>query len=300
MSPSSRSSLSCLSLVSVLGCAVAAVTGCELIATVDRSQIPDASGPGAGGNGDAGGAAATGGSSSGGSDAAGGGGATAGEGGAANEGGGANGGAGASGGEGGAAGAGGSDASGGSGMAGQGGGAGETGAGGEPNGPAGKIIFLSSTPKKANFGGVAGADAHCNASPPKAGTYKALLVDGSTRVACTSASCATDGVAEGVDWVLAANTTYVRADGTTVIGTTSAAAIFEFPLTASIGTGAFSYWTGLSSDWTTSEDTCNGWTETSDVFASEGLADATDDRAIAGVSESCATLAGAFFACVEQ
>ena len=172
--------------------------------------------------------------------------------------------------------------------------------GGGSGGISGKIIYLTSTPKKANFGGVSGADAECNASPPIAGTYKALLVDGTTRVACTSAQCVTSGAAEGVGWVLAPNTKYVRADGTTVIATTTGAAIFSFPLAASIGTNAFSYWTGLSADWTTSPDSCSGWAQTTGFFATEGLADTTDSQAIVGVSESCATLAGAVFACVQQ
>ena len=181
------------------------------------------------------------------------------------------------------------------------GGVGVSGGGGGGGGtPVGKIIYLTSMPKKANFGGVNGADAQCNLSPPTAGTYKALLVDGTTRVACTTAQCATGGATEGVDWVLAPNTKYVRADGTTVIGTSSSSAIFAFPLDASIGTIGYSYWTGLNADWTTSTDTCSGWTQTSDVFASEGSANTSDNAAIAGVNEGCAMLAGAFFACVEQ
>jgi len=162
------------------------------------------------------------------------------------------------------------------------------------------VIYLTSTPKKANFGGVSGADAQCNSSPPIAGSYKALLVDGTTRVACTSAQCATSGAAEGSDWALAPNTKYVRPDGTTVIGTTSAAAIFPFPLAASIGTSGVSYWTGLNANWTTSADSCSGWTQTSGFSASEGLGDQTDSQSINGVSDNCATLAGAFFACVQQ
>ena len=162
------------------------------------------------------------------------------------------------------------------------------------------MIYLTSMPRKANFGGISAADTLCNASPPIARPFKALLVDGTARIACTSAQCTTSGAAEGVDWVLAPNTQYVRADGTTVIGTTSGAAIFSFPLDASIGTSGLTYWTGLNTDWTTSTDSCAGWTQTSGVFATQGLADFSDNNAIAGVGESCATLAGAFFACVEQ
>ncbi|HYP97058.1 MAG TPA: DUF1554 domain-containing protein [Polyangiaceae bacterium] len=185
----------------------------------------------------------------------------------------------------------------GGGVSGSSGVSGAGGAGG--GGPAGKIIYLTGTPKKANFGGVSGADTLCNASPPSPGSYKALIVDGTTRVACTSAHCVTSGAAEGVDWVLAPNTKYVRADNT-VVGTTSAAAIFAFPLTNSVGEIGYSYWTGLSGDWTTSTDTCNAWTEVSVVGASQGLADTLDSQSISGVVVNCGDLAGAFFACVQQ
>lgn len=181
--------------------------------------------------------------------------------------------------------------------------AGQAGAGGsgEPAALDGKVIFLTSMPKKSTFGGVSGADVLCNASPPVAGTYRALLVDGTNRVACSSANCMTGGATEGVNWALQPNTKYVRDDQQhTLIGTTTSAAIFELPLDASIGTDAYSYWTGLDADWTTSTDDCNGWTETSGVYANEGLADAIDSQAIVGVNESCATLAGAFIACVQQ
>jgi hypothetical protein len=57
----------------------------------------------------------------------------------------------------------------------------------------------------------------------------------------------------------------------------------------------------LNVDWTTSIDSCSGWTQTTSGFSgSEGLANASNNQAILGVSDSCATLAGAFFACVEQ
>ena len=194
-------------------------------------------------------------------------------------------------------------ASGSSGVSGSGGASGSSGVSGAGGagggGPAGKIIYLTGTPKKANFGGVSGADTLCNASPPSPGSYKALIVDGTTRVACTSAHCVTSGATEGVDWVLAPNTKYVRADNT-VIGTTSAAGIFAFPLTNSIGEIGYSYWTGLSGDWTTSADTCTGWTEVSVVGASQGLADTLDSQSISGVVVNCGDLAGAFFACVQQ
>ncbi|MGC4089494.1 MAG: DUF1554 domain-containing protein [Polyangiaceae bacterium] len=177
---------------------------------------------------------------------------------------------------------------------------GASGGSGGTGGVAGKVIYLTSTPKKANFSGITGADAECNANPPVAGTYKALIVDGTTRVACTSANCTTGGASEGVGWVLAPSTTYVRPDGT-VIGTTTAAGVFTFPLSAGLGLGGIPYWTGLAADWTTSVDTCTGWTEVAaNVFANQGLGDAVTSDALMGTSVSCANLSGAVFACVQQ
>lgn len=151
----------------------------------------------------------------------------------------------------------------------------------------GKIIYLTNMPKKANFGGVAGADALCNASPPVPGTYRALIADGVTR-------------ALGTNWALAPDTKYVRADGSTVIGTTNGNAAFVFPLNAGMGTSGVAIWTGLNADWSSSDDDCNNWSGTAGFSATAGLADTTDSQAIMGVLENCATLAGAFFACVEQ
>lgn len=150
-----------------------------------------------------------------------------------------------------------------------------------------KVIYLTGMPKKANFGGIAGADALCNASPLVAGTYRALLADGVTR-------------AVDMNWALAPNTKYVRPDGTTVIGTTNANATFVFPLNASMGTSGVAIWTGLDADWSNSEDDCNNWSGTAGFSATAGLADMTDSQAIMGVLENCAGLAGAFFACVQQ
>ena len=180
------------------------------------------------------------------------------------------------------------------------GGAATGGAGGAP--AAAKVIFLTSSPTKINkIGGISGADAACEAGKAgkPAGTYKALITDGSARIACTTPNCS-GGVGEHKDWVLAANTKYQRPDST-VIGTTNARGIFTFPLTNSISTnGGFAYWTGLKSDWT-SDEHCLGWTTLSQVEgATQGLDNETNSSAIQGSSVSCASIAGAFFACVQQ
>jgi hypothetical protein len=94
-----------------------------------------------------------------------------------------------------------------------------------------KMIFTTSGTNNGNFGGMAGADAYCtsDANKPTRGTYKAMLVDGTNRVACTSSFCGGSGVSEHVDWVLDPTTLYSRSDGTP-IGTTTSAGVFTFPL----------------------------------------------------------------------
>lgn len=85
-------------------------------------------------------------------------------------------------------------------------------------------------------------------------TYKALVMTNTTtnnvrrRVACSTAYCGT-GPGEAIGWVLEANTEYRRANGTTVIGTTNANAIFDFPLTNSFTGVDEEYWTGFTDTW---------------------------------------------------
>jgi len=118
-----------------------------------------------------------------------------------------------------------------------------------------------------NLGGISGADAVCNSDadkPSGGGTYKAFMVDGVNRIASVTAN-AGDGQ---VDWVLHANTTYYRADGTTVIGSTGSTSLFNFPL--SIAANPFNivstgYFTGMNAanDWTSSADNCSAWASNS-------------------------------------
>lgn len=122
-----------------------------------------------------------------------------------------------------------------------------------------KKIFITTSTTNGNIGGISGADTKCSndaSKPSGGGTYKAFLVDGTNRKASNTAN-AGDGQ---VDWVLQANTTYYRADGTTVIGTTNSVKLFTFPLTSSISTGLIQYFTGLNTDWTTSNH-CNNWSQ---------------------------------------
>ncbi|MCA2960441.1 MAG: hypothetical protein IOD12_09320, partial [Silvanigrellales bacterium] len=75
--------------------------------------------------------------------------------------------------------------------------------------------------------GLADADTHCNTHAPVSGlTWKALLVDGAARRACSGIDCS--GSATGrADWPLLASTVYRQAEGSqALIGTTSANAVF--------------------------------------------------------------------------
>ncbi|MDO8519146.1 MAG: DUF1554 domain-containing protein [Deltaproteobacteria bacterium] len=160
--------------------------------------------------------------------------------------------------------------------------------------------------------GIAGADAKCESDgskPADGSTYKAFLVDTSNRVACTTASCG-GGTSEHTDWVMGANTTYTRSDGTTVVGVTNANGILAtFPLTNSFGTSAGLAWTGLSQTadaWTSgngsvTDSLCNNWESaddfgyTADLVATSGYNNAVSKSA---GGQGCSTSRALI--CVEQ
>lgn len=114
--------------------------------------------------------------------------------------------------------------------------------------------------------GVQKADYVCQNDPGRPDTakiWKALVVDGTNRVACTNTNC-TGGTAGRVDWILKPNTAYFRPDIVTLIMNTDANAVFAFStplwLTNVINdTVAYRVWTGLNTDWTTGTSHCTGW-----------------------------------------
>ncbi|MBM3269119.1 MAG: DUF1554 domain-containing protein, partial [Candidatus Sericytochromatia bacterium] len=122
-----------------------------------------------------------------------------------------------------------------------------------------------------NLGGVSGADALCQANRPSSvAAAKAILVNGTVRRACTTANCS-GGAPEHVDWPLAPSTEY-RDTANVKIGTTNAAGIFPFPLSAGM-TGGFEWWSGLNTNWTSNSATCTGWTSgASSVVGIVGMA----------------------------
>lgn len=139
------------------------------------------------------------------------------------------------------------------------------------------------------FNGIVGADSICAGAAVTAGlvgTYRALLVDGVLRRACTSTNCTISGTAESIDWVLHASTNYTRSDGTTAVLTTNANAVFTGSLSGTVSAAATSYWTGINESvswsWQTSDNTCSGWTNNTASFsASYGVSTWADSRAIA-------------------
>lgn len=156
--------------------------------------------------------------------------------------------------------------------------------------------------------GIASADALCMADankPADSSTYKAMLVDGTNRVACTTSLCSA-GTSEHIDWVLQPNAEYYRSDGTTLILKTNANGIFDFGangdnlLSNSIGTTNSTYWTGLMTDWTGDPNNrCLGWVlgEMGPTLGAYGMGDQTDSSSIYG-SDFCDAVRR--LVCVEQ
>ena len=144
-------------------------------------------------------------------------------------------------------------------------------------------IFVTASLFDGNFGGVAGADAKCmiDSNYPGTGTFKALMVDGVSRTACTASNCPT-GTIEHTNLVFAANTAYVRRSDLVAIFTTDTSGIFTFGnLTNAFGTSANYHWTGLRTDWTNSGSDCTNWTTASTgVNGRVGLDNATDVSSI--------------------
>lgn len=163
-----------------------------------------------------------------------------------------------------------------------------------------RIFVTTSAFYNGNLGGASGADTKCmtDASKPNSSTYKAMIADGSTRRACTTANCS-GGISENLGWVLLPNQVYVRSDGVTTIATTNSAAIFTFPLTNAIQASGTNIWTGLAVDFTNNgPGTCTGWTTTAGN-GSSGTSGATNNTSINAVaSQPCGGSISLY--CVEQ
>ncbi|MFZ5630037.1 MAG: LamG-like jellyroll fold domain-containing protein [Spirochaetota bacterium] len=115
-----------------------------------------------------------------------------------------------------------------------------------------KRIFVTDSQSNGNLGGITGADATCNGdtAKPTGANYKAMLVDGSNRRACSSSSCSSSGLSENIDWVLQPQVTYVQAAGELPVFTANSSAIYPFGTFTNAISGAAVYaWTGLTTGW---------------------------------------------------
>ncbi|GIX41258.1 MAG: hypothetical protein KatS3mg129_0991 [Leptospiraceae bacterium] len=101
--------------------------------------------------------------------------------------------------------------------------------------------------------GIEKADFVCNNDPkkPNNNLYKAMIVDGTNRRACSTPECS-GGTIEHIDWVFKPNTSYYRADDTLLFTTNDKGII---PSTENIVNSithageVYEYWTGLDTDW---------------------------------------------------
>ncbi|WP_243398014.1 DUF1554 domain-containing protein [Leptospira kmetyi] len=184
-----------------------------------------------------------------------------------------------------------------------------------------RCIFLasnSSTPGvtgagfTANLGGIAGADAKCQAEKPSAlpgsaSEYKALLgIEGFRNPTKTGTS--------EVDWPLKVGIRYFSfsaqaPEGALIatgvsngIGTGSA--IFSFPLNSSINhstdASALSFWTGMNSTFypLVGTYTCSNYTDGTTGYGYDGVQNSTSSSAISSYYFSCTNLARLI--CVRQ
>ncbi|MEI6790988.1 MAG: DUF1554 domain-containing protein [Myxococcaceae bacterium] len=161
---------------------------------------------------------------------------------------------------------------------------------------ANKKIFATTSTYAANFGGHAAADTTCTNHINCPGTCKAMLVD-STRTACTTSNCS-GGASENVNWVFHPNTTYTRFSDGAIIGTTTSAGIFTFPLTNRFDNNTLpNVFSALNADWTTGSSTCSNWTSNASSSVNYGYTGFTNSGSISQ-GGNCSTAYALL--CVEQ
>ena len=186
----------------------------------------------------------------------------------------------------------------------------------DDNEPPAKAIWVTSVDRNGEMApGVSTADSYCNGSdtakPTGIGTatYKAMIVDGSSRVATTTG---TDDTGQ-IDWVIKPGYYYYLwsggsgSDATSRLFIADAYGLIPFPMLRPFGaTGG--YWTGMNSNMTTastSGDNCSKWTLTNgevdpfpDLYAEYGSSDATDTTSISSGTDTCSAVKRII--CVQQ
>ncbi|EOQ97178.1 PF07588 family protein [Leptospira wolbachii serovar Codice str. CDC] len=175
-------------------------------------------------------------------------------------------------------------------------------------------VFVTAATFDGNLLGITGADAKCAAdtNKPATGTYKAMITDGTNRVACTTDNCG-GGPGENFNWVFQPGEIYVRSTDSASLFTANASGIILAPAANMLnhsfdsGTPAKEYWTGFAqtSYWQeaspNAEYTCSNWT--SNAFSADGgrvgASNSTTYSAIrSGSGRSCD--ANYYLLCVEQ
>ncbi len=184
------------------------------------------------------------------------------------------------------------------------------------NEPPAKAVWVTSTDRNGEMApGVSTADAYCNGSDPNkptglgSPTYKALIVDGTSRVATTSGTDATGQTG----WVvLPGYYYYLRTggsgnDATTRLFIADAYGLIPFPMVRPFS-AAGNYWTGMNANMTTAAtygDNCSQWNLTNnevdpfeDYYGQYGTGGATDATSICSGSDVCSSLKRII--CVQQ
>lgn len=176
-----------------------------------------------------------------------------------------------------------------------------------------KMIFISETNTQGSFT-IPDADSICQNDahkPSGGGTYKAMVVLGTTRRACSTDMCG-GGSSEHIDWVLAASTTYLNIDGDT-IGTTDSNGLLPATLTNAINSSAGYAWTGIEYEvaveedkggmtnnrWLEAGNNCNGWTNDTSGNAGEIGDPTTSTYQFADIGNNSCGNSFSFY-CVEQ
>lgn len=121
-----------------------------------------------------------------------------------------------------------------------------------------KRMFLSTNPYQGGgFGAVSGADAICSLDThcPPGAICKAMILNGSTRIASTTANLG-DGQ---VDWVLKPNAHYYLTDGSTLVANTDNTSLLQFPFTNAIDSVNYGTWFGGSTGWVYGASHCFTW-----------------------------------------
>lgn len=170
-----------------------------------------------------------------------------------------------------------------------------------------KIVFISPTTTNGQFGGIDTADGICQSDAifkGFTGTFKAFLVAGAGNIRTASITAnAGDGQ---VEWVLQANKTYVQEDQTTVIQTSNANALWNFPLQNPASSSAGQFWSGMNNNWTTggtpNSNLCDTTSLTSWTTASFGTPGVFNSLTNAILKDSnnldCTTMI--HFLCIQQ